>query len=122
MSEETGEEGTDARKNGECEKCMSEIPIKADRCPDCGYEPSDHGIVGGLLLGVVAMGTILLVGLLLIIWIVAIASPDFGLSGGLTLTAFFGIFLVPMVWIVWKSANAERKSATGHMRDWDEIT
>jgi len=122
MSEAVVEDTTDERETGECEKCMSEIPMKAERCPDCGYEPSDHGIVGGILLGLLVMGSILLAGLILIIWVVTIASPDFGLSGGLTLTAFFGIFLAPMAWIVWKSANAERKTATGHMRDWDELT
>lgn len=121
MSETVAKTETDGRETGECEKCMSEIPLEAERCPDCGYEPSDHGIVGGLLLGLMVMASILLAGLILIIWLVAIGS-SFGISGAVMLTAFFGIFLAPMAYIVWRSANAERKTATGHMRDWDEIT
>ncbi|WP_323677661.1 hypothetical protein [Halorubellus sp. PRR65] len=122
MSEAVAETEADIREMGDCEKCMSEIPIMAERCPDCGYEPSSHGIVGGLLLGLLLVSSILLAGFIMIIWVAAIASAQFGISGALTLTAVVGIFLAPMVWIVWKSANAERKTATGHIRDWDEVT
>jgi hypothetical protein len=121
MSEAVAGAEGDERETGECEKCLSEIPMMAERCPDCGYEPSDHGIVGGLLLGLLMMASILLTGLILLIWAVIIASPDIGLTTGLTLTVFFGIFLAPITWIIWTSANAERKTATGHIRNWDDI-
>jgi len=26
-----------------CQKCQSEIPVEATRCPECGYEPSTEG-------------------------------------------------------------------------------
>lgn len=32
---------------GTCRKCKSEIPLEADRCPECGYEPR-IGILGGI--------------------------------------------------------------------------
>jgi len=32
-----------------CTKCTSEIPVEADRCPECGYEPSP-GILGGIVM------------------------------------------------------------------------
>lgn len=108
-------------ETGECKKCMSTIPLKAERCPECGHEPSSHGIVGGLLLGLLAGAAVLLIGLILIIWVVAIGT-SFGVGGALTLTAFFGLFLVPIAWIVWRSANAERETAAGYIRDWDEFT
>ena len=32
-----------------CTKCDSEISVEADRCPECGYEPSSGGVLNGIL-------------------------------------------------------------------------
>ena len=34
---------------GQCGKCSSEIKTEAERCPECGYEPSKLGVIHGLL-------------------------------------------------------------------------
>ncbi|ESS03230.1 MAG: hypothetical protein A07HR67_01625 [uncultured archaeon A07HR67] len=49
-------------------------------------------------------------------------SSEVGFLGALGLIAIFSVFLIPMMWIVWKSVNSEPKTATAHMRDWEEIT
>lgn len=74
----------------------------------------------GILLGSLLLGTILLAVLIMIIWVVAIGT-SLELTGALSLTAFFGIFLTPMGYVIWWSANTERRTATAHMRDWEEI-
>lgn len=45
-------------KTGHCQKCTTEIPLKAERCPQCGYEP------GKAVLGPIGtiIGIILLIG------------------------------------------------------------
>lgn len=54
---------------GPCKKCTSEIPLKAQRCPQCGYEPGKPvlGPIGTIL------GVLLLIGAIFQILIGALA-------------------------------------------------
>ena len=46
---------TDA--TGACVKCDSQIPVDADRCSQCGYEPGAHGIIATILI-VLGLGNV----------------------------------------------------------------
>ena len=48
---------------GNCHKCDSEISVSADRCPECGYEPSDTSTAKILLyLGATVFGLLWILG------------------------------------------------------------
>lgn len=74
---------------GQCEKCRSEIPTQADRCPDCGHEPSSIGLLGKLL-GIAAFAVFSFCILLLII--IPITLID-GLAIS-TAAITFGVFII----------------------------
>ena len=104
---------------GTCEKCDSEISVEADRCPECGYEPASHGWIGSIGVGLSAGATILLGGLMLIIWVVAIAT-SFTISNALILTAFFGfITLIPLA-ILYMALKKEMRTPTGETKNMKE--
>lgn len=107
------------KETGNCEKCDSEISVKADKCPQCGYEPSSSGILGGLLSGLSAMAFILLGGLTLIVWVVAIAT-DFGFADALYVTAFFLFLMLFPGGVLYAKINQELKTPTGAKKDWRE--
>lgn len=44
----------DHREMGDCVKCASSIPVEAERCRECGYEPGP-GILGGIVMWVSGM-------------------------------------------------------------------
>jgi ribosomal protein L40E len=58
------------KETAPCRKCDSEISVEADRCPECGYEPSP-GILGGIIMWV-AGGVGVLFGLTAIISLILI--------------------------------------------------
>jgi RNA polymerase subunit RPABC4/transcription elongation factor Spt4 len=79
------------RKTAPCQKCESQISTKADRCPQCGYEPSSEGILGTIF----NLISFLWVGISAILYIIAFAALFLGNSsaGGflvniLLITAF----------------------------------
>ena len=37
-------------QTGKCQKCASEISTEAERCPECGHEPSALGITDWILI------------------------------------------------------------------------
>jgi len=45
---------------GTCKKCTTEIPLKAERCPQCGYEPGKAklGGIGKILGGILLIGAV----------------------------------------------------------------
>ena len=77
-------------KTGECGKCASEISIEAERCPECGYEPSNSGLVTTLV-DLISLGVFLFSGLIVVIMPILlfdgtdISTVVFGF-------AFFGFF------------------------------
>jgi hypothetical protein len=70
-----------SNETGECGKCESEISVTADRCPECGYEPADQGVLTGIA-SLLALGAALIGGLFLLGAIVA------GATGGYTIGTF----------------------------------
>lgn len=118
---EADTEPSTPKETGICEKCDSEISVKADKCPQCGYEPASSGILGGLLSGLSAMAFILLAGLVLIVWVVAIGT-DFGFTDALYLTAFFLFLMLFPGGVLYAKMNQELKTPTGAKKDWREET
>lgn len=73
---------------GACVKCTTEIPTRAERCPQCGFEPN-VGLIGKLLSWVALMvgSTLLAIGLASFAIIFDGYSVVYGLAG----FAFFGV-------------------------------
>lgn len=103
MSEVVAEQPTDGSETGTCGKCNSIISVDADRCPECGYEPSSMGIIRGLL-GLGAFGVFMFCILLVVIMPIlmfdslALTSGILGLlffGGGAAVSGFFlyGLYL-----------------------------
>ncbi|EMA44609.1 hypothetical protein C446_02932 [Halobiforma nitratireducens JCM 10879] len=65
------------------------------------------------------MFSILLGGLILIIWVVAIGT-DFGFTDALMLTAFFGFILLFPLGIIYAAMNKEMKTPTGKKKNLKE--
>lgn len=78
-----------AAETAHCHKCKSEISPEAERCPECGYEPSNIGAVSQII------GFLALLGFsfcMLIVVITPILIADsLALSSGITSFAVFGI-------------------------------
>ncbi|WP_418286380.1 hypothetical protein [Halorubrum sp. DTA46] len=104
---------------GTCEKCASEISIEADRCPECGYEPASQGWISSILIGLSVGASILLGGLILIIWLVAIAGT-LSITNALIATAFFGVILLFPIGIIYLGVKKETKTPTGKKKDLKE--
>lgn len=104
---------------GKCEKCASEILTEAERCPECGYEPGDLGILGGLGVGLLVFINGLLVLLLVLIWLVAFGT-DFEFSGAVTLTGFFGVILLITGSLMYNAMQKEMEMPTGETKDMKE--
>lgn len=102
----------DERETAPCTKCTTEIPVEADRCPQCGHEPGP-GILGGItmwvsgILGSVFM-TIAVVSLVLIATGVPVINAliVFAFTGGIG--AFFGA-------IVYAGYRSARRGPTEQM-------
>lgn len=88
-----------------CMKCTTEIPVEAERCPQCGHEPGP-GILGGIVMWMSGMFasvfvTIAAVSLLLIF-------TGFPVIDGLTVVAFtggIGAFFAGIVYVGYRSAR-----------------
>lgn len=112
-------ESSTAKETGICEKCDSEISVKADKCPQCGYEPASSGILAGILTGIATMVFILFGGLTLIVWVVAIGT-DFGFIDALYVTIFFLFIMFIPGGLLYAKFNQELKTPTGAKKDWRE--
>ncbi|WP_141212212.1 hypothetical protein [Halorubrum ezzemoulense] len=106
-------------ETGTCEKCASEISLEADRCPECGHEPSSSGILAGLLSMLATIGFILLAGFILIIWVVAIGT-SFEITSAIYLTVFVLFLLLFPAGVLVAKMNQELKTPTGGKKDWRE--
>lgn len=76
-------------QTGQCDQCMSEIPIEAQRCPECGYQP-DAGAMGTIL-AVIAFPVFVFSGF------VAMISLILPFSGAELSTAVFGFVFFGLV-------------------------
>jgi len=76
--------------NGNCKKCTTEIPLEAQRCPQCGYEPGKPvlGAIGKIIGALLLIGGIfqMLVGVVSFLTVFAGVPISSALLGG-------GIFL-----------------------------
>ena len=106
-------------ETGTCEKCASEIALEADRCPECGYEPASQGWISSILVGLSVGASILLGGLILIIWLVAIAGT-LSITDALIATAFFGVILLMPLGIIYLGIKKELKTPTGQKQSLKE--
>lgn len=105
---------------GTCEKCASEISTNADRCPQCGYEPANHGILLSIIAALTTMGAVLLSGFIVIVWIAALAT-EFTLTGAVSITLFSLFLMLPLALVGYGLLNKERKTPTGENKSWDEV-
>lgn len=88
MSEVVAEQSIDDSGIGTCGKCNSTISVDADRCPECGYEPSSMGIIRGLL-GFGALNVFMFCMLLVVIMPI-LMFDSLTLTSGLIGLVFFG--------------------------------
>lgn len=106
-------------ETGSCEKCKSEIPLDADRCPQCDHEPGNTGILLSILSALSVLWAGLLAVTILISWVVAIGT-DFPISDAITVTGGLLLFMSPAIIILAMVMNKERKTPTGRKKSWDE--
>jgi len=78
---------------GRCSKCESEISIDAERCPECGYEPSKTGILNGIGM-LIAIGILSLSGLITILGPILVVGGDLELSSAAIVSGIFGTIAV----------------------------
>jgi len=80
--------GKSEAETGICWKCNSTISVEADRCTECGYEPSSMGLIRGLL-GFAAFG-IFMFCLLLVVIMPILMLDSLALTSGIIGLVFFG--------------------------------
>lgn len=106
---------SDAPDTAPCRKCTTSIPVEADRCPACGYEPGP-GILGGIVMWV--SGMLASVFLTIAITSLLVIVTGFPILDGLivfTFTGGIGTFFGLIVYAGYlsarlKPANAAAKS------------
>ena len=80
---------------GSCKKCTTEIPLKAERCPQCGYEPGKPvlGPIGTILGGILLIGGVfqVLLGLFSLLTVFTGVPPSSAIVGGLVFVGAGGI-------------------------------
>jgi DNA-directed RNA polymerase subunit RPC12/RpoP len=116
----TKEESTESVETAACEKCDSQISLKADRCPQCGHEPGAHGIIATILMFSSLAWVGLMVLIILLSW-VAVITPDFAITDALTVTVGLFVFSLPGVVVLYLISLAERKGPTGDTKTWQEM-
>jgi len=84
------------RETGQCGKCESEISVTAERCPECGYEPSDQGIFT-VIISLLSLGVALIGGILLLSAIAAGVTGGYSVGGFITAMVLIGsVTLIPV--------------------------
>lgn len=108
-----------AKETGTCEKCDSQISINADKCPQCGYEPSSGGILGGILTWISVMVVGLFGTLTVVVWLVAIGT-DFAFTDAIYVSVFFLVIMAIPGGLLYAKFNQELKTPTGQKKNWRE--
>jgi ribosomal protein L40E len=73
---------------GQCQKCDSSISITAEKCPNCGYEPSSLGAVNWIL-GIIAFGVFSFCALMVLI-IPIVMLDSLAITSGIIALVIFG--------------------------------
>jgi hypothetical protein len=99
----------ETQKTAQCTKCKSEIPVDADRCRECGYEPGP-GILGGIVMWVSGMigSTFLVISLVSLIVIL----DGFPVVQGLTVAGFTGFIAAVFLGIVYAGYKGGQRKPT----------
>lgn len=97
------------RETAECTKCTSAIPVEADRCPQCGYEPGP-GVLGGIVMWVSLMlgSTFLMMALGALI----VIADGFPVIPGLTVAGFTGFIASIFLGIVYAGYKGGQRGPT----------
>ena len=107
MSTATSENQPSEPETALCTKCTSEIPVKADRCPQCGYEPR-VGILGkiGIWVSLMLGSTFAVIALSSLIVIV----DGFPVRDGLLvagITGFISLFFFGYIYNKWQTHKSK---------------
>lgn len=73
-----------------CEKCRSEIPREATRCPNCGYAPQSEGKISDGLLLLIFTPVLGFSGLIAIITPMLVLGSTMPLESALLMFVLFG--------------------------------
>ncbi|WP_121822114.1 hypothetical protein [Halostella salina] len=100
---------TDTGETAACQKCTREIPVEADRCPECGHEPGP-GILGGIVMWVSLMlgSTFLVMSLASLI----VIADGFPVMQGLTVAGFTGFIAAVFLGIVYAGYKGGQRGPT----------
>jgi len=98
-----------ARETAPCTKCTREIPVEADRCPECGFEPGP-GILGGIVMWVSGMigSTFLVITLAALI----VIADGFPVMQALTAAGFTGFIAAVFLGIVYAGYKSGQRGPT----------
>lgn len=105
----TGDQPSEARETAPCTKCMSEIPVKADRCPECGFEPST-GILGGIVMWI-AFSIGMLFALIAVVSIILVFD-GFPLTDAFYVFAFTGTIAAICFGLVYQGYQTSERGPT----------
>lgn len=102
----------DDRETASCTKCKSEIPIEAERCPECGFEPR-VGILGGIGVWVSLMlgSTFAVIALSSLI----VIADGFPVRDGLIvagITGFIALFFFGYIYNKWQTHKSKPAQPT----------
>lgn len=103
---------SDSSELGTCEKCATDIPADAERCPQCGHEPSNLGTGLRLLSGVCILYSLILALPFVAAWIAALAT-DFAASDALFVSVWMVALFLPAGLVLYAIARKESAMPTG---------
>lgn len=107
-------------ETGACEKCDSQISLKADRCPECGHEPGSHGILGSIFI-MLSLLWVGLMGLIAVVSWIAVPFSEITLVESISMTAVLIVLSSPGLLVLYLMTLGERKTPTGHTISWQEL-
>lgn len=109
--QETEVEQEEGEETAACEKCESQIPPEAIKCPQCGYEPSKQTIGAKII----AIPSFLVFGfsvLMLLIMPLVVVDGGLSLSDATISFGFFGLLAAFSGAILWAYMNQDNRTPT----------
>lgn len=94
--------------------------MAVDRCPECGYDPAEYGLVTSLL-GLAAVLGAGLAGLLVpLVWVAA-AVTGVTVDSAISATVVLVVVLVPSAAAIYSLLQRETQTPTGDTRPLTEV-